>query len=525
MDSWDAVIIGSGHNALVAGAMLARDGWSVLVLEERDRPGGLVRTEELTLPGFRHDVFSSAHPLFTGGPAYAALGPELTELGLEYRQPRYFSGVSMPGEGSAVLSSSVEENVAEAERLAPGDGQAFAKLLKDFEPYIQPVFALMGTDLNTKAARRRLHRLLHDEDGGFSEFAHLFTRTARELLTRTFSSPVLRGLLAPWALHLGRGPDEVNSALWVILVQVALGMAGMPTPAGGSERLAQTLTELIEKHGGEVRTGRRADRILLKHGRARGVRVTDGQIVHARRAVLASVNPDQLYLELLADAPEAVPPVIRGQAGRYRYGRGCFQLHLALSEPPRFADERLASAGEPHLTGGLDALSRSVNEATRDLLPAEPTIALDVPSTVDSSRCPPGKAVARLQLLDVPTRPRGDAAGEIDAGDGWTDEVKKAFTDRVLAVAGRHVPNLPDAILAVHVIAPDDLARANRNCGPGDPYGGSHDLAQSYLFRPLPAQPSHHTPIPGLWMLGAATWPGHGVNGASGYIVARRLLD
>jgi phytoene dehydrogenase-like protein len=523
MDTWDAVIVGSGHNALVAGALLARDGWSVLVLEERDRPGGLVRTDELTLPGFHHDTFSSAHPLFTGGPAFAALGPDLAELGLDYKRPRYWSGVSIPEVGSAVLSGNLDEDMAEADRLAPGDGAAFAQQLKDFEPYIGPVFGLMGTDLATAESGREIHRLFHGEDGRFSEFAHLFTRTARDLLTDRFTSPVLRGTLAPWAMHLGRGPDEVNSALWVILVQVALGMAGMPTPAGGSERLAQALTALITKHGGSVHTGQRVDRILVRDGQARGVRLADGQTFHAGRAVIASVNPDQLYLELLADEP-AVPDLVRGQAGRFRYSRGCFQVHLALSEAPRFADERLAQAGQPHLTGGLDALSRSINEAIRGLLPAEPTISFDAPSTVDPTRCPPGNAVARLQMLDVPVRPTGDAAGTIDVSDGWTEDVKKAFTDRVLQIAGRSVLNLPDAILSMHVIGPDDLARANRNCGPGDPYSGSHDLAQSYVFRPLPAQPSHQTAVPGLWMLGAATWPGHGVNGASGYIVAQSLL-
>ena len=524
MDAFDAVIIGSGHNALVAGAFLARDGWSVLVLEERDRPGGLVRTDELTLPGFKHDVYSSAHPLFTAGPAYAALAPDLARLGLEYRQSKYWSGVSTP-EGSTVLSMDPEANIAEAERLAPGDGQALAKLLKDFEPHVEPVFGLLGAELASEESAKVIHRLMHNRHGGFSDFAHLFTRTARDLLTQTFASPVLRSALAPWALHLGRGPDEVNSALWVLLCQVALGMAGMPTPAGGSERLVQVLAELIEKHGGHVRTGQHVERVLLKDGHARGVRLAGGQIVHARRAVIASVNPDQLYLELLSDEPAAVPEPIRGQAARYRYGRGCFMLHLALSEPPRFADERLQEAGEPHLSDGLDALSASVNEAARGLLPKTPTIAFDTPSTVDSSRAPAGKAVSRVQLLDVPTRPVGDAAGEIAVDGEWTPDVKKAFADRVLALVGRHAPNVPGAVLGMSILTPDDLASVNRNCGPGDPYGGSHDLAQSYLFRPLPGQPSHRTAVPGLWMLGAATWPGHGVNGGSGYIVARSLLS
>ncbi|MGW1073324.1 phytoene desaturase family protein [Streptomyces sp. NPDC002537] len=523
MQSHDAVVVGSGHNALVTAAYLARAGWDVAVLEGNDRPGGLVRTEELTVPGFRHDTYSSAHPLFTSGPAYAELGPELAALGLTYRNSRYCIGVSMPDAGTAVFSTDAEENTAEAERLAPGDGAALTALLTDFAPYSGPVFGLLAAELADVGAANTIHGLMR-ENGHYSPFAQLFLRTGRDLLEHRFSSPVLHGTLAPWALHLGRGPDEVNSAFWIIMVLLAVTAAGMPTPEGGSERLARALTALIEQHGGQVRTGRWVDRILVRDGRAVAVRTADGDMVRARRAVIASVNPDQLYLKLLAHEDGAVPPALRRQAGDYRYGRGCVQIHLALSEPPRFTDERLARTGQSHLTGGLDALSRSVNEAVRGLLPGEPTISFDTPSAADPTRCPPGAAVARLQMLDIPLRLRGDAAGEIDTGDGWTEEVKNAFADRVIELAGRHAPNLPGAVLGRHVIGPADLARFNPNCGPGDPYGGSHELGQSYLLRPLPSQPSHRTVVPNLYMVGAATWPGHGVNGGSGRIVAKELI-
>ncbi len=523
MTRYDAIVVGSGHNALITSAFLARAGWSVLVLERNDRPGGLVRTEELTLPGFLHDTYSSAHPLFTGGPAAAELGPELVELGLEYRCARYWSGVSMPHDATAVLTSNPEANVAEAERLAPGDGVALARLLANFAPLADSVFSLFNQDLSLPESTKLIQGLLYAKDDNLSEFAHLFTLSARDLLEQNFSSPVLRGMLAPWALHLGRGPDEANGGLWVTLVLLALTSAGMPMPVGGSEQLARTLVTMIERHGGRVECDQQVDRIMVDGGLAVGVLTQDGQSHAADRAVIASVNPDQLYLKLLAHEENLIPAPIRRQARGYRYGRGCFQVHLALAEPPRFDDARLNQAGQPHLTGGLDALSRSVNEAARGLLPGAPTIAIDVPSTVDSSRCPPEKAVARLQILDVPTQPRGDGDDLIDV-DGWTDDVKNAFADRVVKLACTHTGNLADAILDRHVIAPPDLAAFNPNCGPGDPYGGSHDLGQSYLFRPLPGQPSHQTPVPNLFMVGAATWPGHGVNGSSGYIVAKRLL-
>jgi phytoene dehydrogenase-like protein len=221
-----------------------------------------------------------------------------------------------------------------------------------------------------------------------------------------------------------------------------------------------------------------------------------------------------------------VPPLVKQQAARYRYGRGCMQIHLALSEPPRWPDDRLSRVGQFHLTSGLDGVSRAVNEAIRGLLPADPTISVDVPTARDPSRAPEGQAIVRLQLLEVPFQPGGDAAQQIEVGDGtWTEDLKNRFADRVMAIVSQHVRNLPGAILGRTIISPSDLPRFNPNLQYGDPYGGSHELAQNYLFSPLPSQPSHRTMIPHLFLLGAATWPGSGVSGASGYIVAQHLLQ
>src|SRR5262249_44788426 len=157
----------------------------------------------------------------------------------------------------------------------------------------------------------------------------------------------------PWLVHLGRGPDEANSGFWVALTLAALQQGGYPTPVGGSEMLARALARLIGDHGGTIRTESPVAEILVEQGAAVGVRTTAGDAFRAARAVGASTGPDQLYLELLAEA-DVVPPLVRQQASQFRYGLGCFQIHLALSEPPRFADERLNRAGQPNLTTGLD---------------------------------------------------------------------------------------------------------------------------------------------------------------------------
>jgi len=330
-------------------------------------------------------------------------------------------------------------------------------------------------------------------------------------------------MLAPWAMHLGRTPDEIGSGVWVILVILALMGGGMAIPEGGSEQLAQALARLITDRGGVIRTNAAVSRILVEHGRAVGVRTSAAEEFRAKEAVVASVNPDQLYMTLLADAD--IPASLRKQAQDFRYGRGCVQIHLALSEPPRWPDPRFEHVGQPHLSDGLDGCSLAVAQGMAGLLPIEPTFTVDCPSNLDRSRVPAGRAVLRVQLLEIPCRPRGDAAGLIDVGDGtWTHDLTERVAERAIAIVGKHIPNIPDAIIGHAVVTPDSLARFNPNLGPGDPYGGAHDFAQSYVLRPLPGQPSHRTAIPNLYMLGAATWPGHGINGGSGYIVGQMLL-
>ncbi|GHO84915.1 phytoene desaturase family protein [Dictyobacter formicarum] len=523
METYDVILIGSGHNALVAAAYLTRSGRSVLILEQNDRPGGLVRTDELTLPGFKHDVYSAAHPLFLTGPAYADLGGALAERGLRYLNTDLPTGVSMEDGQTAVFPCALEAFVAEAERLAPGDGATLIRLLDSLNPYMNDVFALLSLDLTSSEAKEIIARLVHDGDRpGYSSFAASLFDTARTVVD-SFQSPVLRAMLAPWVMHLGHTPDEIGSGIWVKLAILAVMGAGMPIPEGGSEMLARALAQLVVDQGGVIRTNTQVSRIIVEQGRASKVRTSNHEEFQARQAIVASTNPDQLYLSLLAESD--VDASLRTQAKQYRYGRGCVQIHLALSEPPRWPDERFNRVGQPHLTDGLNGCTLAIAQSMAGLLPAKPTFTVDYPTNLDPSRAPEGKAIMRIQVLEVPCHPDGDAAGLIEVGNGtWTPDLTERFTERVIDLVSRHIPNIPSAIIGHTVITPDTLARFSPNQGPGDPYGGAHDLAQSYLFNPLPGQPGHATSVPNLFMLGAATWPGHGINGGSGYIVAHQIL-
>jgi phytoene dehydrogenase-like protein len=515
---YDAVIVGSGVNSLACGALLSRAGWSVCVLERNDWLGGAIKTAEITEPGFHHDVFSGWHPLWVGGAAHAVLGDELAARGLEYLNTELPTGTVSPGGEAAFLLRTAEANIAELDRLQAGDGSGWERLLAGFLPNADLSFGLLGTELWSgaglsfagKSARRLGHRGLH-------EFAAGLLTTSRCWLEREFSSPHVHGLLAPWVLHTGLGPDAAASGFMNQVIAVAIQEGGMPIPKGGGARLADALVRLIEDNGGECRVNTEVEAVVVSGGAASGVRLAGGERVDSTRAVIANVTPTQLYGRLLGDG-KPVPP--------YHYGRSAMQIHFALSEPARWAgDERLGQTAIVHLTPGLDGVSRAVNEAERGLLPVEATVVCGQPLTIDPSRAPARKGLLWIQLQELPWHVKGDAAGELETGDGtWTEELRESYADRIQERLARHIPNLESSILARTALSPADLQAANPNLHHGDPYAGSLALDQNFVFRPSGGNPGHRTPVDRLWQIGASTWPGPGLGGGSGTLVAEALL-
>jgi phytoene dehydrogenase-like protein len=528
MATFDAVFVGSGINSLVGAALLAREGWSVCVLERNEVAGGCIRTsKDLTLPGYTHEVMASWHPLFTGSAAYGELKDELDRRGVTYVNTDLPTGAAYPDGSAAFVTGSLEGNVAEFGRLAPADGAAWERQFNAFMANADLSFGILGTELWSTAGlslgRKALRRFGRR---GLLEFAGTTLVSCRDWLTTTFESEAAHGVLAPWVLHTGLGPEQATSGFMTQVIGAALQLGGMPVPVGGGVTLVDALAGIVVDSGGELRLRSEARQILVANGRATGVRLADGDVVAATRAVIASVTPTQLYGSLLGGSQ--VPAEVADAAGRFRYGRAEMQIHLALDEPPRWKGpeaERLARCPIVHVTPGLDGVSRAVNEAERRLLPAEATIVCGQPAVLDPSRAPEGKSLLWIQLQELPAgHVKGDAAGEIDTADGsWTDELREAYADRIVARLGESIENLSSATLRRVVLSPVDIEALNVNLVGGDIYGGSCALDQNLLWRPLGAAPGHETPVAGLWHIGASTHPGPGLGAGSGYLVAREL--
>ena len=511
----DHVIIGSGINALVAGAMLALKGRRVLVLERSEGIGGCLRTEEITLPGFHHDVMAATFVLFMTGPAGAALGPHLARHGFDYCHSPNPTAVVRPDGSSLVLTMDRAQNVATFEALAAGDGDAHAAVVGGIERDAPFLFALLGGEVWSWATVKLLFGQVRKR--GLRGLAAWFGQVlvpARGWLETGFDSTLVQALFAPWVLHCGLTPESTYSGQMAKVVAFALEAAGAPVAKGGAGKAAEAFAALIREKGGALRCGADVDRIVVRDGRVAGVVLASGEEI-ACGSVLASVAPGQLMGRLLREANLSEE---KAAARVFRHGRGDFQLHYALDRAPEWLSPGLEDVALIHLSDGIDAVSKSANEAERGMLPAVPTICVGQPSRLDPSRCPEGKAVLWIQVPDAPRVIKGDAGGQI-VGTDW-DAAREAFADRIEGTLAAHIKDFAAIKLARRAYSPKDLEALNVNLVGGDPYGGLCSIDQFFIWRPFAGGAPK---VPGLQHIGASTHPGPGLGGGSGYLAAKRL--
>ncbi|MGA2128727.1 MAG: NAD(P)/FAD-dependent oxidoreductase, partial [Xanthobacteraceae bacterium] len=344
----DWVIVGSGINALVAAALLGRKGRKVLVLERNDRIGGCLRTEEITAPGFIHDVMATTFVLFITSPAYAELGPDLEKRGLAFAHSATPTAVLLPDGRHAVLTMDRALNVAVLDGLAAGDGARYSADMDRLGADAPFLFALLGGSLWSGTMLRIVAREAWRRGvRGLAAFFGEALGNARSWL-EGYRSEEFRALLAPWVLHTGLGPESAYSGQMAKVIAFAIEAAGAPIVKGGADNALAAFERLIRDQGGEIVTGADVERVLLDDaGRARGVRLADGRDVAASSGVICSVTPNQLYGRLLAGA--VLPPGVEDAVARYRYGKGNMQIHYALAAPPRWKAPDLGAVALLHL--------------------------------------------------------------------------------------------------------------------------------------------------------------------------------
>jgi phytoene dehydrogenase-like protein len=511
----DVVVIGGGHNSLVAANILAERGRSVLVLEAAGEPGGAVRSGEITEPGFTSDLFSAFYPLAAASPVIRSLG--LERHGLRWRRSPL--AVAHPQEDGrcAAIGADVGETAASLERFAPGDGDAWRDLYGYWERAGGPFVEALLSPFPPVRGAARLAAALGPH--GLLRFGRFALVPVRRLAEERFRGDGGAWLLAGNALHADLTPESSGGGLfgWILC---GLGQQhGFPVPAGGAGRLTGALVERLREHGGRLECGVRVARVLVRRGRAVGVRTERGEEIAARDAVLAATGAPALFRDLVGE--QHLPAGFLGDLRAFQYDSSTVKVDWSLDGPIPWTAADARRAGVIHVADGIDFLTVVSAQLARRLIPDRPFLIVGQYSMVDETRQPAGKETA-WAYTHVPQAPVGDAGGELTGS--WDERETETFVARIEAEIERRAPGFRDLVRARHVFTPPALEAVNSNLVGGAVNSGTAQIHQQLVFRPTPGLARAQTPVRDLYLCGASAHPGGGVHGAAGANAARAVL-
>ncbi|MGO2664800.1 phytoene desaturase family protein [Mycetocola reblochoni] len=464
-----AVVIGSGPNGLSAAVVLARAGMDVEVVEAADDAGGGLRTRELTVPGFRHDVCSAIHPMAITSPFFRAFQ---LQRRVEYLAADISYAQSISPSRAAVAYRDIERT---AERLGP-DAAAYRSLLGPLSERIDDVAELSMNSL------LRLPR--HPVTA--ARFGARVLEQAGPWWRGRFGSEDAPSLLAGVAAHaISRLPSLSGAAVGLALAAHAHAPGGWPAPRGGASAVAGAMIDDLLAHGGRVTVGRRVDDLA---------EFADAEVVIA----------DTSARELVRLAGERLPDRYAAALRRFRYGNAVAKIDVALDGPVPWTRPELAAAPTVHLGCSWRETLHAENEVAAGRYPDTPYVLIAQPSVVDDSRAPAGGHVL-WAYTHVPS--------------GSTRDMREAILDRIES----HAPGLRQRVLGVHATTAADEEALNANYVGGDISSGAATIAQ-LLARPVLSPQPWRTPAAGLYLASSSAVPGPGIHGMGGYLAARTAL-
>ncbi|HZU05249.1 MAG TPA: NAD(P)/FAD-dependent oxidoreductase [Chloroflexota bacterium] len=507
----DVLVLGAGHNGLIAATYLAKAGLQTLVLEAKDQVGGGCATEELTAPGFRHDTCATIHGAIQMGPVLQEL--ELARFGLRYIYPDPLYASAFPDGAALITWRSVERSAEEIARFSPRDAAAYRRLVELWERHIRPWF--VKTRYAPPRKPSELYALLEQSERGF-EVMRLMASSPLEVVNEFFEEEHVRAHVLKASLQGGPLPDQLGYGLLVFVSGTgARHSFGWAFPEGGSLELPLALVRALRAHGGEVVTGARVREVLVEDGVARGVVTEDGRRFAARQAIVAGLHVRQLFLELIDD--RWLDPRLREAARQVRTGLSEVVLHLALSEPPRYRPEYgVDGVVHCHLPETMADLVAAYAEYRKGRRYPRAPFQIVCHTLLDARRASPGGHVLNVGHY---------APYELDGRPETWNEIREQLLAEELERVREYVPNVTErTIVGKAVATPLDIAAYNPMFYRGDIMGMAHIPSQDGYLRPFPEVSEYRTPIQHLYLTAACTYPGGSISGAPGRNCALTVL-
>jgi len=520
VSEFDAIFVGAGHNSLAGAAHLAKKGWKTAVFERNATIGGAVRTDEYTLPGFRHDFAAMNLSLFAGSDFHKKYANELKSHGLDFVPAMDCFASAFPDGRWFGVSTDIEKTTARLTQFSARDADTWRRLVPGFMGEAEHLFRLLGSPMTARSLTGTAWNLWRKKGtAGALDTTRMLLSSPRAWLDANFESAHVKATLAAWGMHLDFAPDIAGGAVFPYLESMANQSFGMVIGKGGADTMIRALEKMVTASGGVVATNSDVAEIITSGGHATGIRLASGETHTASKAVIASIAPKAMATLLPGGTGDGS---FDGAMKSFRYAPGTMMIHLALDDLPGWsAGQELRQFAYVHLGPSMDAMAAVYQQATAGLLPAEPILVVGQPTAIDPSRAPDGKHVLWVQVRMLPYNVVGDAKGEI--APGLWDDIKERYAERALDIIERYAPGLRGKILGRAVFSPADLERENPNLVGGDQLSGSHHLTQNFLFRPARGYADGSTPLKNLHLVGAATWPGAGTGAGSGFLLAQKL--
>ncbi|CAN5333818.1 NAD(P)/FAD-dependent oxidoreductase [soil metagenome] len=514
--TYDAVVIGSGPNGLVAANLLVDAGWSVVVLETQDEVGGAVRSADDVHPGYIHDTCSSFYPLAAASPIVQALA--LEEHGLRWVHAPAVVGTPFADGSWALLQRSPEDTAAGLDALAPGDGEAWLRLYEQWQRIGPHVIGALFTPF--PPVRSGLGAAARLRSVGGLDFVRTLVSPARAFADRTFSGEAPKVLLAGNAGHADIPMDSAGSAMFGWLLCMLGQDVGFPVPEGGAGMLTQAMAHRLRAKGGEIRLGARANEIVVRNRVARAVRTEHGDEVVATHAVVADVSAPGLYGGLVSW--DDLPARTRKRMTGFDWDPGTVKVDWALSGPIPWSTPAEATPGTVHIAESIDEIATWGGLVNAGVVPEKPFLLVGQMAAADPTRAPAG-AESVWAYTHVPQRVRSDAGEDAITGD-WDAAELERMADRMQARLEHYAPGFGDRIVARRALGPRELEQHSENLVGGAVNGGTAQLHQQLIFRPLPGTGRPETPVRHLYLGSASAHPGGGVHGACGSNAAKAAL-